>query len=423
MIPRVTKSGRSFKGAGLYYLHDKGALTNDRVAFTETLNLPTNDADRGIAHMIDTATHANQLKQQSGIKGGRPLQAPVYCYSLAWHPSEAPTKAEQLDAVQATLKRLGVSDRQAVIVGHNDTDHRHVHVMVNRVCPRTGKASTMSNDRLILSDWAHEYREKRGELHFCPEREENRNRRKNEFVKDQSMTRQEWTAWKKSQTKDIWDSFRAEREKAGVARKGQYDALWQQKEERFAFRRFEIKQLYKPIWRDVFKQQKKDLREFDAAVHKRIAFALSQPKGKVWGLIRALIDRHDYRNDLIRQQEAQRAEIARDQKARIIDAGREVTKAWKYDRDQLKGMHKVEDERQYQDTKQRSNAVWRDRSLSQSGTEFEQSSDRRKDEDTRKTVDQKIRDAKGQDAIDEARKRGRKRSRPRGRSRDGFSPD
>lgn len=44
MIPRVAKSGRSFKGAALYYLHDKGALTSDRVAFIETANLPTDNA-------------------------------------------------------------------------------------------------------------------------------------------------------------------------------------------------------------------------------------------------------------------------------------------------------------------------------------------------------------------------------------------
>ena len=56
MVPRVAKAGRSFKGAALYYLHDKQAQTRDRVAFTETVNLPTMDADRGFAHMIDTAT-------------------------------------------------------------------------------------------------------------------------------------------------------------------------------------------------------------------------------------------------------------------------------------------------------------------------------------------------------------------------------
>jgi hypothetical protein len=378
MIPRVAKSGRSFKGAGLYYLHDKGALTADRVAFTETLNLPTNDADRGIAHMIDTATHADQLKQEAGIKGGRPLQAPVYCYSLAWHPSETPTKAEQLEAVQATLKRLGVSDRQAVIIGHNDTDHTHVHVMVNRVCPTTGKASTMSNDRLILSDWAHEYREKRGELHFCPQREENRKNRKNQFVKDQSPTRQEWQAWKASQTKDIWDAFRADRAKARSSRKGQYDALWQQKENRTAQRREEIKALYKPKWRDLFKKQRYELKNFDAGFFDRLGFALTRGgRSKIIGFLQAVTNDGMLRADFIRDQEREKKQLGQEHKHRIADSSREVRKAWQYDHDQLKASHEAQDQRAYDTTKAKSTEVWETPAPEQTKPDFEKSADRR----------------------------------------------
>ena len=42
MIGKAMK-GRSFKGAGLYYLHDKDAMTAQRIGVTETLNLPTNE--------------------------------------------------------------------------------------------------------------------------------------------------------------------------------------------------------------------------------------------------------------------------------------------------------------------------------------------------------------------------------------------
>jgi hypothetical protein len=420
MIPRVAKSGRSFKGAGLYYLHDKNAMTADRVAFVHTSNLPTENPDIAIAHMVDTATHANQLKQASGIKGGRPLQTPVYCYSLAWHPSETPTKAEQLEAVQATLKRLGVADRQAVIIGHNDTDHTHVHVMVNRVCPKTGKASNMGNDRLILSDWALQYRKERGEEHFCPQREENHQRRKGEFVKDQSLTRQEWVAWKKSQTKDIWDFFRADRDEASAPRKGQLDALWRQKEERFALRRDEIKQLYKPIWRDAFQRQKKELRDFDAGMTRRISFALGQPKGKVWNLVNAVMGGGSLRRDFIETQDIERKGIANQQKGRIVDAGREVTKAWKYDRDQLKAMHKAEDDRRYQDTKAKADEVWQDKTLSISGQEFDDKADRRKDTENRENFHKNHHDtgkkprAKGfLEGQREKRLRNRTRRRPR----------
>ncbi len=43
MIPRIADRGHSFKGAGLYYLHDKKAKTKERVAWTHTHNVGTND--------------------------------------------------------------------------------------------------------------------------------------------------------------------------------------------------------------------------------------------------------------------------------------------------------------------------------------------------------------------------------------------
>jgi len=425
MIPRVAKSGRSFKGAGLYYLHDKGASTDDRVAFTETVNLPTNDADRGIAHMIDTATHANQLKQQAGIKGGRPLQAPVYCYSLAWHPSETPTKAEQLEAVQATLKRLGVADRQAVIIGHNDTDHTHVHVMVNRVCPTTGKASTMGNDRLILSEWAHQYREQRGELHFCPEREKNREQRKEEFVKDQSPSPQDWRAWKKAQTKDLWDKFRADRDKAGASRKGQYDALWQQKENRTAQRKEEIKALYKPKWRDLFKKQKYELKNFDAGFFDRLGFALTRAgRSKMVGFLQAVTNDGMLRADFVRDQERTKKQLGQEHKIRVADASREVRKAWQYDHDQLKASHEAQDQRAYDDTKAKSADVWKEPTRDVSGQDFEKTADRRKDNDNRETFIENTTDEARKANREEIRKRKeRKRSRPRKRGDTGRTID
>ena len=418
MIPRVAKSGRSFKGAGLYYLHDKGASTSDRVAFTETLNLPTNDADRGIAHMIDTATHANHLKQQAGIKGGRPLQAPVYCYSLAWHPSEAPTKAEQLEAVQATLKRLGVADRQAVIVGHNDTDHTHVHVMVNRVCPTTGKASTMGNDRLILSDWAHEYRKQRGELHFCPERGKNREKRRDgEYVKDQSPSPQDWRAWKASQTKDIWDAFRADRARARSDRKGQYDALWQQKENRLAQRKDEIKAVFKPKWQELFKRQRTELKNFDAGFFDRLGFALTRTgRSKIMATLQALTNDGNLRAEFMRDQERNKKKLGQEHKHRIADASREVRKAWQYDHGQLKAFHEVQDRRAHDEAKAKSAEVWNDTDLHKSGQDFEGTADRRKDDKSRVEFPEKTPENARKANRDAIRKRKeRKRNRPRRR--------
>lgn len=176
MVPRVAKSGQSFKGALAYYLHDKGANTADRVAWTETRNLGTDNLTVAQAVMIGTAKRADELKAAAGIKAGRKATTgPVYSYSLAWSPEESGQidRAEMVRAVDASLQAIECKGRQTIIVCHQDTAHPHVHVIVNRVDPDTGKMLSTGDDFKKLSAWALAYREARGEqLKFCPARAE-----------------------------------------------------------------------------------------------------------------------------------------------------------------------------------------------------------------------------------------------------------
>ena len=112
MVPRETK-GRSFKGSALYYLHDKRVgtervrLTQERVAWTETLNLPTSDPEKGWKVMAWTASLQADLKRVAGIKStGRKLDNPVYAYSLSWAPDEQPDRVAMMEAVRGSLKAL-----------------------------------------------------------------------------------------------------------------------------------------------------------------------------------------------------------------------------------------------------------------------------------------------------------------------------
>lgn len=360
MVPKITSAGRSFKGAARYYLHDKGANTSDRVAFVETRNLDTQDPHRAVARMIDTATSANQLKAAAGIKGGRPLQKPVYTFSLAWHPDEAPTRKEQIEAAHEALKALGMEDREALIVAHKDAAHPHVHVMVNRVCPTTGRAASNSDDRLKLSRWAEDHDRRHGRDH-CPERRRNNAaRRAGEWRKDQSAPRHSWLRRQqlREHVSKAWEEHRAETQGLQPQRKAQYEALWRQKLQRSEGRQAEIKTLYRPIWRDVFKRQRKALKDFDAGLFDRIGYAMKRKKGRLVGTVQAIVAAGDLRRDFIRDQEAERAAIAAQQRQTMTDAQREVTKAWKYDRDTLKAAHKAEDEARYNSTKALTTRVW-----------------------------------------------------------------
>lgn len=423
MVPRVAKVGRSFKGAALYYLHDKQAQTRDRVAFTETVNLPTMDADRGFAHMIDTATHANELKARSGIKAtGRTLEKPVYCYSLAWHPTQTPTQEHQLETAHATIKALGLSEHQAIIVAHNDTKHPHVHIIVNRVHPDTGVAKVMGNDQLILSRWAEAYEKEHGKV-FCQARPENNEERdKGNWRKDtKSQNAAQTYAWKREATDKLWEEFRTERDGAKANRQPLYDALWRQKEERFATRKAELKQLYKPLWRDLYKQQKKALRDYDGSMFKRIKFALTNyEKGKALAVWRAIENDQIQRMAFEKVQAGQRETLSDAQKQAVADAAREVTKAWKYDYEILKAAHKAEDQERLDHYKGLSDQIWKGgQDKGQEVTEaFKQAAP---EQDQVKPVERKrsSRDILREDRErDEGRTRDRTRHRPRNKGPD-----
>lgn len=199
MVPNVAGTGTSFKGAALYYLHDKREegeverLSSDRVAWSETRNLATDDPELASRIMAATALDQARLKAEAGVKNtGRKSAASVYAYSLSWHPDETAvlTRDEMVAAAEASIAALGAGDRQAIIVAHNDEPHPHVHVILNRVSPADGRMLGTSNDRLKLSEWALAYRQARGEAEkYCPDRAANvEARKKGEYVRDKSET-------------------------------------------------------------------------------------------------------------------------------------------------------------------------------------------------------------------------------------------
>jgi hypothetical protein len=187
MVPR-TSSGRGFKGAAAYYLHDKGADTAERVAYTATLNLANDSPRRAVAEMIYTAEHAQELKEAAGIKAtGRKLEKPVYTFSLSWHPTEKPDFAQMREAGISALKALKMDHHQVLMVVHNDTEHPHIHLIVNRIDPNNGKAHGLNKDQLILSKWAQAYEKEYGKT-WCVERVKNNEARQEQgrgkFIKD-----------------------------------------------------------------------------------------------------------------------------------------------------------------------------------------------------------------------------------------------
>jgi hypothetical protein len=160
----------------LYYLHDKrreGELlrfTDERVAWTATRNCAHHEPELAFAEMIATAESHEQLKQAAGERlSGRPLEQPVMTISLSWHPSEKPDRAEIERAADSYLKHMGLDEHQAVYLAHNDTEHAHVHIIVNRVHPERGKVHDDAFSKNRSQIWAAEYEREQGRI-WCQER-------------------------------------------------------------------------------------------------------------------------------------------------------------------------------------------------------------------------------------------------------------
>ena len=174
MIPRIQRRGYSFKGITAYLMHDKGALTSERVAWTATGNLRTNDIFKAATIMAFTDMRREEMRSNS--VGARSKAGNVYHTSLSWAAGEKPRKEHQRETVQAYLKHQGLDKHQYYMVGHRDTDHAHVHIVVNLVNPRTGKIHELAFDKRKAQKWALEYECRHG-LH-CQVREQNEKKRK-----------------------------------------------------------------------------------------------------------------------------------------------------------------------------------------------------------------------------------------------------
>ncbi len=188
MIVRISASGGSFLGAGKYYLHDKlnedraqavqsgerlamRDQSDERVWFTDTRNTLNSDPERALEEMWRTAEDQAYLKMQAGVKrGGRVCEDPVKTISLSWHKDDRPDPQHMIDSADTFLKHMGWDNHQAVYVGHNDTEHRHIHIILNRVDHETGRTLDDYRERKRSQVWALAY-EKDHDNVRCEERE------------------------------------------------------------------------------------------------------------------------------------------------------------------------------------------------------------------------------------------------------------
>lgn len=294
MIPRIAKAGTSFKGAGLYYLNDKGASTSRRVAFAHTENMETSDPEKALKVMAWTAMHQDDLKRahyrannpddpecRNMHKAGRKTKASVYHYSLAWHPSESPSQEHMIAAARASLAEIGLSEHECLMVAHNDEAHPHIHLIVNKIHPVTGRVAALKYTRERLSQWAQAYEQEHGHI-WCEERVKN-NRQRDEIFQHAaehreapkhvkrpkdvlSFTQAEYYRWRRQMSRLAWERDTELRKAQTRAQKSELSGLYDRRDIEIREAMARIKQQMRPHWAQHFREERKHRRQLQASL-------------------------------------------------------------------------------------------------------------------------------------------------------------
>jgi hypothetical protein len=96
-------------------------------------------------------------KEMRAAAAQNPLvESPVMHFQTAWPPGERPTETQWRSCAERMIQELGFGEHQYLIAAHDDKEHFHVHVMLNRVHPETAKAHNPRLSRLTLHRVARE---------------------------------------------------------------------------------------------------------------------------------------------------------------------------------------------------------------------------------------------------------------------------
>jgi len=143
----------SFKASALYLAGRVKDLSPDRVEFVFANNLQTTDPRAAAAVMEATAAKSVRCKQ------------PAYHFIVTFDPADdaAGKVTEQVkrEIAGKVIEDMGLTEHQALVYSHKDTDHPHLHFLVNRIHPTEHIAYDRHRDgtrlKEIVRERAREY--------------------------------------------------------------------------------------------------------------------------------------------------------------------------------------------------------------------------------------------------------------------------
>lgn len=97
----------------------------------------------------DNASIAKSMQGQADDKPGRRLKNPVYHISLNFAHEDTPRLTDGLMAEIAReyMRRMGIVNTQYIVCRHTDREHRHLHIVANRV-DNNGNTISDRNDAI-----------------------------------------------------------------------------------------------------------------------------------------------------------------------------------------------------------------------------------------------------------------------------------
>lgn len=136
MLAKVAPPTNDFLALARYLVRGKPGTTPDprRVAWVRAQNLPTEDAELAAKYMAATAQLSSRTRNAA------------YHLMIAWHARERPTEDLMQKVAVDALEMAGLAEHQALIMGHGDKPNPHLHILLNRVHPETGRAWKASHD-------------------------------------------------------------------------------------------------------------------------------------------------------------------------------------------------------------------------------------------------------------------------------------
>ena len=138
MAIAVSSSGRTFGAIAKYLALGRSGEEAERVGWSTSRNLPTNDPQLAARFMRATA--------EQNVR----VEKPVYHFAISFDPNDPVDRATLERVADRVLDRLGLGEHEAILVAHRDREHAHVHVLVNRVHPITGKAWDRWQDQPVI---------------------------------------------------------------------------------------------------------------------------------------------------------------------------------------------------------------------------------------------------------------------------------